>query len=39
MTKEKMLQEDSANTAKAVEKPNFSLIDENFLKSLKIPTY
>jgi len=28
-----MLPEDSANTAKAVEKPNFSLIDENFLKS------
>jgi len=33
MKKEKMLPEDSANTAKAVEKPNFSLIDENFLKS------
>ena len=33
MKKEKMLSEDSANTAKAVEKPNFSLIDENFLKS------
>ena len=33
MKKEKMLPEGSANTAKAVEKPNFSLIDENFLKS------
>lgn len=33
MKKEKMLPEDSANTAKAVEKPHFSLIDENFLKS------
>ena len=33
MKKEKMLPEDSANTAKAVEKPNFSLIDKNFLKS------
>ena len=33
MKKEKMLPEDSANTAKAVEKTNFSLIDENFLKS------
>ena len=33
MKKEKMLPEDSANTAKAVEKPDFSLIDENFLKS------
>ena len=33
MKKEKMLPEDSANTAKAVEKPNFSLIDEKFLKS------
>jgi hypothetical protein len=33
MKKEKMLPKDSANTAKAVEKPNFSLIDENFLKS------
>ncbi|MBR2091354.1 MAG: ORF6N domain-containing protein [Fibrobacter sp.] len=28
-----MLPEGSANTAKAIEKPNFSLIDENFLKS------
>jgi len=28
-----MLPEDSANTTKTVEKPNFSLIDENFLKS------
>ena len=33
MKKEKMLPEGSANTAKAIEKPNFSLIDENFLKS------
>ena len=33
MKKEKMLPEDSTNTAKAIEKPNFSLIDENFLKS------
>ena len=33
MKKEKMLPEDSANTTKLVEKPNFSLIDENFLKS------
>ena len=33
MKKEKMLPEGSANTAKVVEKPNFSLIDENFLKS------
>ena len=33
MKKEKMLQEDSANTAKAIEKPNFSLIDEDLLKS------
>ena len=33
MKKEKMLPEDSANTTKAIEKPNFSLIDENFLKS------
>ena len=31
--KKEMMQEDSANTAKAIEKPNFSLIDENFLKS------
>ena len=33
MKKEKMLPEDPANTTKAVEKTNFSLIDENFLKS------
>ena len=33
MKKEKMLPEDSANTAKAVENANFSLIDKNFLKS------
>ena len=33
MKKEKMLPEGSANTTKAVEKPHFSLIDENFLKS------
>lgn len=33
MKKEKMLPEDSTNTAKAIEKPNFSLIDENLLKS------
>ena len=33
MKKEKMLPENSANTAKAVEKPHFSLIDENLLKS------
>ena len=33
MKKEKMLQKGSANTDKAVNKPNFSLIDENFLKS------
>ena len=33
MKKEKMLPEGSANTAKPVEKSNFSLIDENFLKS------
>jgi hypothetical protein len=39
MKKEKMLSEDSANTDMAIEKPHFSLIDENFLKSLKIPTY
>ena len=31
--KKEMMPEDSANTAKAVEKPHFSLIDENFLKS------
>ena len=31
--KKEMMQEDSANTTKAVEKNNFSLIDENFLKS------
>ena len=29
----KMLPEDSANTAKPIEKPNISLLDENFLKS------
>ena len=33
MKKEKMLPENSANTTKAVEKTNFSLINENFLKS------
>ena len=33
MKKEKMLPEKSANTTKAVEKTNLSLINENFLKS------